>query len=164
MFAAFISDLDVFFSKYAKNNNHRNLITHSVIPSLILIILGFIFFWPALVISGFSYFIHIFVDLFDWGTNFFYFPHKTYGPRFLIRKEENNLSEHLAKYKNPQVFFDFKYYSSKISLTIEILLFAFMMISIIILAFDYILIVLIYFLGLYFHLSRHFHLKKIEVN
>lgn len=125
-------------------------------------ILGIIFFYPALIITGFANFIHIFVDLFDWGTNFFYFPQKTFGPRFLIRKVEKDLPTHLAKYKNPQAFFDFKYYNSKISLTLEILLFIFMMIFIIIFAFEYILIVLIYFLGLYFHLSRHFHLKKIE--
>jgi len=162
VFSAFLGDLDVFFSKYAKDHNHRNLISHSIIPSIIIIILGLVFYWPALIISGLAYFTHIIVDQFDWGTNFFYFPQRTFGPRFLIKKEEHELSKYLAEYKNPSSFFDFKYYKSKISLTIEILLFILMMVSIIILAFEYIFITLIYFLGLYFHLSRHFHLKKIE--
>ncbi|TFG23548.1 MAG: hypothetical protein EU529_07120 [Promethearchaeota archaeon] len=161
--ASVISDFDVFFSKYAKDHNHRNLITHSIIPSIIIFVFGIIFYWPALIISGFSYFIHIFVDLFDWGTNVLYFPKKTFGPRFFISKEEEEkLPQYLDQYKSPASFFDFKYYKSKISVTIEILLFILMMILILLLAFEYILITLLYFLGLYFHLSRHFHLKKIE--
>jgi hypothetical protein len=162
VFCAFLSDLDVFFAKYAKDHNHRNLISHSIIPSIIIIIIGIIFSYPAIIISGLSYFTHITVDMFDWGTNFFYFPQKTFGPRFLIRKEEHELAKYLAEYKNPSSYFDFKYYKSKISITIEILLFIFMMVSIVILAFEFILITPLYFLGLYFHLSRHFHLKKIE--
>jgi len=162
---SFISDFDVFFSKYAKDHNHRNLISHSIIPSIIIFIFGIIFNWPALFISGFSYFIHIFVDLFDWGTNFFYFQKKTLGPRlFMSKEEEENLSQYLSQYKSPASFFDFKYYNNKVALTIEALLFVLMMIFIIFFAFEYILIVSIYFLGLYFHLSRHFHLKKIENN
>jgi hypothetical protein len=162
VFAAFICDFDVFLSKYAKDGNHRNLITHSIIPSILIILLGFIFKWPALIISGFSYFIHILIDLFDWGTNFFYFFKKTFGPRLFIKKQEENLSEYLIQYKNPASFFDFKYYNNKIALGIELFLFILMMIFIILFAFEYILIVSIYFLGLIFHLTRHFRLKRIE--
>lgn len=116
-------------------------------------------------ISGFAYFIHVFVDMFDWGTNLLYFPKKTFGPRlFMSREEEQNLSSILTQYKNGASFFDFKYYNSKIALSIEALLFVLMMVFIIALAFEYILISLIYFLGLYFHLFRHYHLKKIEKN
>ena len=163
--ASFICDFDVFFSKYAKDHNHRNLISHSIIPSIIIFVFGILFNWPALFFSGFSYLIHVFVDLFDWGTNFFYFRKKTFGPRlFMSKEEEENLSQYLAQYKSPASYFDFKYYNNKIALTIEVLLFVLMMIFIIVFAFEFILIVLIYFLGLYFHLSRHFHLKKIENN
>ena len=84
VFSAFVCDFDVFFSKYAKDHNHRNLITHSIIPSIIVIVLGIVFNWPALVISGFALFLHIFVDLFDWGTNLFYFSKKMIGPRLFI--------------------------------------------------------------------------------
>ncbi len=161
--SAFVSDLDVFFSKYAKDNNHRNLITHSIIPSSIVIVLGIVFNWPALVISGFALFLHVFVDLFDWGTNLFYFSKKTIGPRlFISKEEEKNLQEYLAQYKNKESFFDSKYYNNKVALTIEVILFVLMMISIIIFAFEYFLIVFIYFLGLGFHLSQHLNLKKLE--
>lgn len=156
-------DFDVLFSKYAKDNNHRNLITHSVIPSIFIIILGLVLNLPVLIISGFAYFIHVLIDLFDWGTNFFYFQKKTFGPRLFMSKEvEVNLTKYLSQYKRPSSFFDFKYYKSRIALTIEVLLFVFMIVSIIIFAFEYVLIILVYFLGLLFHLSRHFHLKKIE--
>lgn len=163
MVSAFLSDFDVFFAKYAKDQNHRNLITHSIIPSVIIIILGLMISWPALIIGGFAYFMHVIVDMFDWGTNLFYFPKKTFGPRlFMSKEEEENLSKILSQYKNGASYFDFKYYNSKVALSIEVFLFVLMMIFIIALAFEYILISLIYFLGLYFHLSRHYHLKKIE--
>jgi len=163
VFSAFLSDFDVFFSRYAKDHNHRNLITHSIIPSAIIIVVGLVFYWPALIISGFAYFMHVVVDMFDWGINLFYFPKKTYGPRlFMSNEEEENLSKILTQYKNGVSFFDFKYYNSKVALIIEALLFILMVFFIIVLAFEYILISLIYFLGLYFHLSRHYHLKKIE--
>ncbi len=165
MFFAFLSDFDVFFSRYAKDQNHRNLISHSIIPSIIIIVLGLLISWPALVISGFAYFTHVMVDMFDWGTNLLYFPKKTFGPRlFMSKEEEENLLKILTQYKNGASFFDFKYYNSKLALIIEALLFVLMMVFIILLAFEYILISLIYFLGLCFHLSRHYHLKKIEKN
>jgi len=125
--------------------------------------IGFIFLWPVLIVSGFAYFIHVFVDLFDWGTNFFYFPKKTFGPRlFISKEEEKNLPKYLAQYKNPESFFDFKYYKNKIALTVEVSLFFLMIGFIILFAIDFILIILIYFAGLFFHLSRHFRLKQIE--
>ncbi|TXT60286.1 MAG: conserved membrane protein of unknown function [Promethearchaeota archaeon] len=161
--SSFIMDFDVFLSKYAKDGNHRNLFSHSIIPSMIIIFLGLFFFWPVLIICGFAYLFHIIIDTFDWGTNFFFFPKKTFGIRYLITKEEEeNLEEFLSEFKNPQSFFDFKYYNSKLSLSIEIAMFTGMVISMVFLALEYIFLIIIYFLGLYFHLSIHFKLKKIE--
>ncbi|MFX1303654.1 MAG: hypothetical protein ACFFBV_03845 [Promethearchaeota archaeon] len=162
---SFICDFDVFFSKYAKDNNHRLLISHSIIPSIIIIIIGYILNWPALVIGGFSYAIHIIIDTIDWGTNFFYFQKKQIGFKLLISKEEiENLPKYLAKYKNPAAFFDEKYYNNKICLAIEIILFILMVLFITIYALQFTFLILLYFLGLYFHLHRHFSLKKIEQN
>lgn len=162
---SFICDFDVFFSKYARDHNHRLLISHSIIPSIIIIIIGYILNWLALVISGFSYAIHIIIDTFDWGTNFFYFQKKQVGLKLLISKDEfENLSKYLAKYKKPASFFDERYYSNKVCLAIEIILFILMLVFIIIYAVQYIFMILLYFLGLYFHLHRHFTLKKIEEN
>ncbi len=162
VFCSFVVDFDVFFSKYAKNHNHRMLITHSIIPSIILFVLGIIF-WHILIFCSIAYFIHVFVDTFDWGTNFFYFQQKVFGLKFLISKEEfENIYDYLSKYKNPASFFDFKYYNNKICLIIEALLFVLMIVFTGIFAIEFIFIVLLYFFFLGFHLSRHFHLKNVE--
>ncbi len=81
----------------------------------------------------------------------------------LISKEEfENLPIYLSNYKNKESFFDEKYYTNKACLATEIIIFVIMMISIISFAFQYIYLIIFYFLGLYFHLARHFHLKKLE--
>ena len=163
VFSSFICDFDVFFSKYAINHNHRMLISHSIIPSIIIMIIGLIFSWPALFFCGFVYFIHIVIDTFDWGTNFFYFQKKQVGLRFLISREEfENIETYLNQYKKSESFFDAKYYKSKICISIEFILFILMFISAIIFALKFILIILIYFPFLYFHLQRHYYLKKLE--
>ena len=162
---SFFCDFDVLFIKFAKDHNHRLLITHSIIPSIIVIIIGYILMWPVLIICGFSYSIHIIIDTIDWGTNFFYFQKKQIGFKFLISKDEfENLPKYLAKYKVPEYFFSKKYYNNKICLAIETLLFILMLISIWIFAFNYVFLILLYFFGLSFHLHRHFTLKRIENN
>ena len=161
--ASFICDFDVFFSKYAKDKNHRNLISHSIIPSVIIIFFGIILNWIALIIVGITYFLHVFIDTFDWGTNFFYFSHKTIGLRLLISKEEQeNLEEHLSKYKTPASFFDFKYYNNKFLLLSELIIFVFMLLVVFIFTLDYFYIIFLYFPFLFFHLLRHYKLKKSE--
>jgi hypothetical protein len=160
---SFICDFDVFFAKYADNHNHRMLISHSILPGFLIIIFGIIFVWPALIFSGLTYSIHIITDTFDWGTNFFYFQKKQIGLKLLISKEEfENLPEFLSKFKKAESFFDSKYYKSKISLSIEVILFILMIVFITFLASEFFLLFLFYFIGLYFHLSRHFFLRKIE--
>ncbi|MFX1502493.1 MAG: hypothetical protein ACFFDH_16145 [Promethearchaeota archaeon] len=160
---SFICDFDIFFSKFAKDHNHRLLITHSIIPSILAIIIGYIVNWPALIIGGYSYFIHIFIDTLDWGTNILYFQKKQIGFKFLLSKEElDNLPKYLAEYKVPASFFDEKYYKNKICVGIEIILFLIMIIFVIIFALEYVFMILLYFLFLYFHLQRHFNLKRIE--
>jgi hypothetical protein len=160
---SFISDFDIFFSKYAKDRNHRMLITHSIIPGTIIVIIGYLINWPALFISGYSYILHIILDTLDWGTNLFYFQKKQIGPRLLISKEEfKNLSEYLNEYKNPASFFDQKYYNNKVILVGEVIIFILMIICIWIFAFHYILTTLLYFPFLGFHLYRHFALKERE--
>jgi len=160
---SFICDFDVFFAKYATNHNHRMLISHSIIPAFLILLFGVIINWPVIAFSGAAYSIHVIIDTFDWGTNFFYFKKKPVGLKLLITKEEiENLPEYLSKFKKAESFFDSKYYSSKISLGIEAILFILMIVFIIIFAFEFVLISLFYFLGLYFHLFRHFMLKKFE--
>ena len=162
---SFICDFDIFFSKYAKDNNHRLLITHSIFPSIVIIILGVILNWLVLILSGFSYLIHIFIDTLDWGTNVWYFQKKQVGFKLMISKEElENLTKYLSQYKIPASFFDEKYYSNKICLSVEIMVFILMIVFLILFALQYIIVILLYFLFLYFHLHRHFALKRIEKN
>ncbi|MFX1327003.1 MAG: hypothetical protein ACFE91_02520 [Promethearchaeota archaeon] len=164
-FLSFICDFDVFFSKYAKDHNHRLLISHSIIPSLIIIIIGLGLNWTALFFGGINYSIHIFIDTLDWGTNFFYFQNKQIGFKFLISKDEfENLSKYLAKYKIPASFFDEKYYNNKFCVATEIFFFLLMILFLLLFAIHYSYMILLYFIGLYFHLHRHFALKKIEEN
>jgi len=139
------------------------LFTHSIIPGAIIIILGLIFNLISVIIGGLSYFIHIIIDTFDWGTNFFYFQKKLVGLKLLISKEEfNNISKYLSQYRNPQSFFDQKYYGDSICLIVETLTFILMIIFITQFALEYIFLITLYFLFLGFHLYRHFSLKKIE--
>jgi len=162
---AFVCDFDIFLSKYALDNNHRMLITHSIIPAISITILGLIFNLTVLIISGFSYSIHIIIDTFDWGTNFFYFQKKQVGLKLLITKEEfNNISKYISQFKRPESFFDKKYYGNIACITTEVLIFILMILFITLFALKYFLIVIIYFVFLAFHLQRHFNLKKIESN
>ena len=139
------------------------LISHSIIPGFLILVFGIIIIWPAIIFSGVAYSIHIIIDTFDWGTNFFYFQKKQIGLKLLITKEEfENLPEYLSKFKKAESFFDEKYYRSRINLGIEAIIFMLMMVFIIIFAFEFVLISLFYFVGLYFHLSRHFMLRKFE--
>ena len=162
---AFVCDFDIFLSKYALDNNHRMLITHSIIPAISITILGLIFNLTVLIISGFSYSIHIIIDTFDWGTNFFYFQKKQVGLKLLITKEEfNNISKYKSQFKRPESFFDKKYYGKIACITTEVLIFILMILFITLFALKYFLIVIIYFVFLAFHLQRHFNLKKIESN
>ncbi len=160
---SFICDFDVVFIKYTKVKNHRMFITHSIIPSCFFITLGFFLKWIPLFFGGLLYFIHILIDTIDWGTNLLYFQRNQTGFKILISKEESeNLSAYLSEYKNPASFFDKKYYNNKVCLISEISIFILMWIFIIIFAWSFVLITPFYFLGLYFHLSRHYNLKKIE--
>jgi len=139
------------------------LFTHSIIPGAIIIILGLTFNLISVIIGGLSYSIHIIIDTFDWGTNFFYFQKRLVGLKLLISKEEfNNISKYLLEYKNPQSFFDEKYYGCKACLILETLVFILMILFLTFFAFEYFLVVIIYFLFLGFHLYLHFDLKKIE--
>ena len=160
---SFICDLDVFFAKYAINHNHRMLISHSIIPGFLMLLIGIITNWPVLAFSGVAYSIHVIIDTFDWGTNFFYFQKKQVGLKLLISKEEfENLPKYLSKFKKAESFFDSKYYNNKVNLGIEAILFILMFVSIILFAFQFIFIIILYFIGLFFHLTRHFKLKRIE--
>jgi len=129
------------------------LISHSIIPSLIIIIIGVIFSWPAIFLGGVGYFVHIMMDTLDWGTNVFGFHKSPVGPKILISSEElKNLSEILENYKPKFIFYDERYYKNKILMGMELIIFLLMVIFLVIYALDYILVVVLYFGLLAYHL------------
>jgi hypothetical protein len=163
LIASFICDFDIFFSKFASDHNHRMLFSHSVLPSVVIILVGIISGWYVLTFIGTSYCIHVIIDTFDWGTNFFYFNKRSIGLKLLISKTElENLNTYVSQYKYKESFFDAKYYNNKINLLIETLLFIMMIVSVMFFAIEYAWVCLFYFIGLYFHISRHFFLKRME--
>lgn len=162
IFCSFIIDFDVFFSKYAKDHNHRNLITHSIWPGSVLLIFGIIFLNLLLMLCGITLLIHVFSDTFDWGTNLFY-TGKTIGLKLLITSEEmKNMDEILSKYKVAHSFFVFRYYNNKFCIILEILVFILMILLNIFLASEFWYFFIIYFFFLSMHMYEYKKLKKIE--
>lgn len=162
VFSAFIIDIDIIFSKFDKENNHRNLITHSIWPGVAVLIIGSLLFNQTLTICGISLILHAFIDTFDWGTNLFY-TGKTIGPKFLISREEfENIDEVLSEYKVKHSFFVFRYYESKAIIITEIIFFALMVITGFLLATVYWYLMLLFFFFLGFHFYEYKKLKAIE--
>lgn len=157
---SFICDIDIFLNHFAKDNNHRNLFSHSIIPSLIIISIGITTNWIALIIAGIAYSLHILIDTFDWGVNLFYFNHKNIGFRLLYSNEE--VKNILANFRNSTSFFDFRYYENKVIKLFEIVLFTLMISFVFLFAFEYLYVVIFYFIGLLLHILRYYHLKKVE--
>ena len=134
-----------------------------LVKYIIITVLGLILNWIVLIIAGISYMVHIVIDTFDWGTNLLYFQKKQIGFKLLITKDElMNMTKYLAQYKRPESFFDKKYYGNVVCVIIEVLIFILMIMFISKFAFQYFLVIIIYFIFLTFHLYRHFVLKKIE--
>ena len=160
---ALIADLDIIFIKYTKVENHRMLISHSIFPCILFFIIGFFSSSTLILTCGLAYLSHILLDTIDWGTNLFYFQKKPIGLMFLISKEEiENLNDYLSNYKVARSYFDFKYYDSKFMQSFEILLFIAMLFFMIFFAVEFILMIVVYFIGLGIHIFTHYHLKEIE--
>lgn len=158
-----MADLDIFFLKHIKEENHRMLITHSAIPCIVIVICALIFSQSYFFLLALSYFSHIIIDTVDWGVNLFYFPKKLFGLKLLISNEEQEkISDILNQYKHNQSFYNFRYYDSTIILLLETLFFSVMLFSISLFALKYIYILLIYIFAFIFHFTYHQRLKKLE--
>ncbi|QEE15860.1 hypothetical protein DSAG12_01687 [Promethearchaeum syntrophicum] len=156
----FILDFDIIFKKYAKDHNHRMLISHSIYPSLIIIIIGIILNEIWVLMGGIAYFCHILIDLIDWGTNFFY-NNKIFGLRLLLTPEERiDLSHVLEDKNNRQFFFVQRYYSSKLMIILEILIGISMFIAVFVFVINYWYFIFGYVFFFGFHLSEYIGLKN----
>ncbi len=159
----FISDFDIIFKKYAKDHNHRMLITHSIYISLIIIIIGLILNEIWVLMGGIAYFCHILIDLIDWGTNFFY-NKKMFGLRILLSPEERvDLSHIINDKENRQFFFVQRYYSSKLMIFLEIIIGISMFIALFVFAINYWYFLFGYIFFFAFHFSEYIGLKNRKV-
>jgi hypothetical protein len=156
----FISDFDIIFKKHAKDHNHRMLITHSIYPSLIIIIIGILLNSIWVLMGGIAYFCHILIDLIDWGTNFLY-NKKMFGFRLLLSPEERiDLSHVINDKKNRQFFFVQRYYSSKLMIFLEIIIGISMFIALFVFSINYWYFLFGYIFFFAFHFSEYIELKN----
>ncbi len=137
----FLIDLDFLLSKYAKHRNHRRLITHSLLPYVILLILGI--FFPIILILGICGVIHILTDAIDWGTallNPFY--DEPLGG--VLPKPPKEVID-IPDYRRRQCWFTKTYYQSKILLGLEVIFGGIAIVLIIINDIAYLWILIFYF-------------------
>lgn len=158
--ASIFPDLDIIFSKFALNLNHRMLITHSLYFPLILFLFGIVLDNIILIFIGISYFSHVFVDLLDWGTNFFY-NGKIYGFRFLLKKEEyDHVPELLQREKIKKWFFVRRYYHSKLTFLLEISIVVIMGLVLLLMAPNFWYFVFGYPITLSFHIMEYYYIQQ----
>ena len=156
----FISDFDIILKKLAKDHNHRALFTHSIYPSLIIIIIGIISNEIWVLMGGIAYFCHIIIDLLDWGTCFFY-NNKMIGLRLLLTPEERvDLSHVINDKENRQFFFVQRYYSSKLMIFLEIIIGISMLIALFAFAINYWYFLFGYIFFFAFHFSEYIELRN----
>ncbi|MHA1264334.1 MAG: hypothetical protein ACTSRS_03785 [Candidatus Helarchaeota archaeon] len=140
----FFIDFDFLFSKYAKDNNHRRLITHSLFPYLALLPLGL--FYQVLFILGLCGIIHILTDTVDWGTSLFS-PIIKEPLGGILPTPPKEVVE-IPNYKKRQCWFTKVYYASSIIVVLEIFFGGLAILSILLIDLTYFWIMLFYFVFL----------------
>lgn len=133
-----LPDFDFALRKFAKDGNHRNLITHTVYPGLIILlvgvlldlyyfdtIFGIIYFKQVIWIGGIAYLLHIALDFIDWGLNPFYSKHH-FGFYLLITQHEKNLAHPRTiisrESKKDKYFFVKRYYNTRSIVILDIII------------------------------------------
>jgi len=151
VFFPFLIDLDFAFSRFAKNKNHRRLITHSLLPYLALAALGFIY--PLFFILGLCGVVHLLIDVIDWGTALFAPFYRDPIGGLLPQVPPNIISE--SDFQQRQCWFTKTYYSSKLILTVEALIALIAISLILIIGVQYLWLMVFYGLFLAFHLTYY---------
>lgn len=154
----FLIDFDFLLSKYAKNNNHRRLITHSFIPYLCLLVIGI--FIPLFLILGICGVVHILSDTLDWGTALFApFYKDTLGG--ILPKPPKEIIE-IPDYRKRQCWFTKTYYTSFTLFIMEILFGLTALFSIIFIDFQFLWVLIFYFLLLALQVRFYIKCQKNE--
>lgn len=124
---SFLVDFDFLLIRFMKENNHRRYFTHTIYPSLVIILIAILINNMVIMIAGFCYVCHILLDLLDWGVRLFY-TDKNYGLFLLLSSDERKLnSDDLKKFiidqeKENEYFFETRYYNNKIISSIDIVI------------------------------------------
>lgn len=154
----FLIDLDFLLSKYAKGNNHRRLITHSLIPYICLLIIGI--FIPIFLILGICGVVHILTDVIDWGTALFSPLYNDTIGGILPTPPQEIID--IPDYKKRQCWFTKTYYTSIIMIISELIFGLAAVLLIVFINISYVWIILFYllFLGLNLNFYRQCKRKK----
>ena len=149
----FLIDFDFLLSKYAKNNNHRRLVTHSLIPYFCLLIIGI--FFPLALILGICGVVHILSDAIDWGTALFapFYGEPVGG---ILPKPPKEIVE-IPDYRKRQCWFVKTYYASRFMIALEVLFGVIAILLIIFIDVLYLWVTIFYFL--FVVLQLNFYLK-----
>ena len=140
----FLIDFDFLLSKYAKDHNHRRLITHSLTPYLGLLVLGI--FFPLFLALGICGVVHVLSDTIDWGTALFA-PFYSEPLGGILPKPPQKIID-IRDYRKRQCWFTKTYYNSKILIALEVLFGVIAVVLIIFINIWYIWVLLFYFLFL----------------
>ncbi|MHA1376865.1 MAG: metal-dependent hydrolase [Candidatus Helarchaeota archaeon] len=160
-----IIDFDFLFSKYAKNHNHRRLITHTYIPYIISILIGLILlllnlteFWMYFFLIGVAGVFHVSLDLVDWGIMLLFpFKREIKGGFLSISEDFRGKNDRI-----PHCYFIIAYYKSKIIRFLEISIASLALLMILIVDINFIYIMLVYVGLLLLHVYQY--LKCVKKN
>lgn len=155
-FFPIVIDFDFLFSRLAKNENHRRLITHSLLPYVVLSAFGFIY--PLFFILSLCGIVHLFIDVIDWGTALLAPFYKDPIGGILPHVPTNLLSE--SNFKQRQCWFTTTYFNSWVIRIIEVFFLVLTIIVILILNAQYIWLMGFYVLFLAFHLSYYIRCRR----
>lgn len=160
---AVAQDGDFLLSKWAPFNNHRRLFTHSVWPTIIILLIGLITMTSWIIFISISVFTHIFVDMLDWGVNFWY-NGKLIGPAVLLpEKDTSHLDLPSMGYYYRKFFFTNTYMHSKWFLLTDFVLLILTVFLMVVTQFPWIFLIMGYVLAWGYHLYSYISEKRKNI-
>ncbi|MHA1888718.1 MAG: hypothetical protein DRO88_03985 [Promethearchaeia archaeon] len=158
-FFSVLPDFDILYLLKSTQKNHRMFFTHSLYLSLIILIVGLIFGKIWIICCGIVLFLHVFVDLFDWGTNFF-FNGRIVGPRLLLTKDEyDRVPELMKKEVDHKWFFVKRYFYNRGCQLAEIIIGVLTLLLLFLLTPEYWYFIFGYILTMGYHLFEFLELR-----
>ncbi len=116
---SFAQDFDFLLSKYAQDENHRLLITHSIWPGVVAIAVSFPLAMPWVNVAGINSLCHVLVDSVDWGVTLIG-QKKLFGFQILHHGKVMTLEETKQRYPNFRCFFTIQWFRNPIMWVLEV--------------------------------------------